>query len=106
MPYDMTYMWNLKYGTNEPVYKTETDSQTCGCQGSGGTGSLGLTNYYIQNGQAIRSYCVAQGTISSLLGQTMMGDNIRKGMCVCTYTHTYINMTGSLYCTTGIGKAL
>ena len=26
--YDITYMWNLKYGTNEPVYKTETDSQT------------------------------------------------------------------------------
>ena len=24
----MTYMWNLKYGTNEPVDKTETDSQT------------------------------------------------------------------------------
>ena len=22
MPYDITYMWNLKYGTNEPVYKT------------------------------------------------------------------------------------
>ena len=22
------YMWNLKYGTNEPVYKTEIDSQT------------------------------------------------------------------------------
>ena len=21
-------MWNLKYGTNEPTYKTETDSQT------------------------------------------------------------------------------
>ena len=26
MPYDITYMWNLKYGTNEPIYKTETDS--------------------------------------------------------------------------------
>ena len=26
--YDNTYMWNLKYGTNEPVCKTETDSQT------------------------------------------------------------------------------
>ena len=26
--YDITYMWNLKYGTNEPTYKTETDSQT------------------------------------------------------------------------------
>ena len=27
LPYDITYMWNLKYGTNEPIYKTETDSQ-------------------------------------------------------------------------------
>ena len=25
IPYDITYMWNLKYGTNEPIYKTETD---------------------------------------------------------------------------------
>ena len=23
-----TYMWNLKYDTNELIYKTETDSQT------------------------------------------------------------------------------
>ena len=28
IPYDSTYMWNLKYDTNEPVYETETDSQT------------------------------------------------------------------------------
>ena len=27
MPYDITYMWNLKYDTNEPIYETETDSQ-------------------------------------------------------------------------------
>ena len=27
-PYDITYMWNLNYGTDEPVYRTETDSQT------------------------------------------------------------------------------
>ena len=26
IPYDITYMWNLKYGINEPIYKTETDS--------------------------------------------------------------------------------
>ena len=26
--YDITYMWNLKYNTNELIYKTETDSQT------------------------------------------------------------------------------
>ena len=24
----ITYMWNLKYSTNESIYKTETDSQT------------------------------------------------------------------------------
>ena len=24
----ITYMWNLKYSTNEPMYKTERDSQT------------------------------------------------------------------------------
>ena len=25
-PYDITYMWNLKYDTNELIYETETDS--------------------------------------------------------------------------------
>ena len=24
--YYITYMWNVKYGMNEPIYKTETDS--------------------------------------------------------------------------------
>ena len=58
---DITYTWNLKYGTNEPIYKTETDSQTWRTdlwlprgreEGVGWTGSLGLVdaNYYIQNG--------------------------------------------------------
>ena len=28
IPYDITYMWNLKYDTNEPIYETETDPQT------------------------------------------------------------------------------
>ena len=27
IPYDITYICNLKYGTNESIYKTETDSQ-------------------------------------------------------------------------------
>ena len=26
--YDITYMWNLKYDTNELIYKRDTDSQT------------------------------------------------------------------------------
>ena len=27
IPYDITYMWNLKYDTNEPICEAETDSQ-------------------------------------------------------------------------------
>ena len=26
IPYDIIYMWNLKYDTNELIYETETDS--------------------------------------------------------------------------------
>ena len=38
IPCDITYMWNLKYDTNQRICETETDStrhkeQTCGCQG-------------------------------------------------------------------------
>ena len=28
MPYDITSRWNLKCGTNEPIYEAETESQT------------------------------------------------------------------------------
>ena len=28
IPNDIAYMWALKYNTNEPIYETETDSQT------------------------------------------------------------------------------
>ena len=27
MPHNIPYKWNLKYDTNECIYKTETDSQ-------------------------------------------------------------------------------
>ena len=51
-------MWNLKYSTNYPIYKTEKDhghgEPTCGChQGRvGWMGSLGLVEAkcYIWNG--------------------------------------------------------
>ena len=60
IPYDTTYMWTLKYDTDEPIYESETDSQTQRTdlwlpRGSGvepgWTGSLGLAdaNYYMQN---------------------------------------------------------
>ena len=56
IPYDIAYMWNLKYDTNELIYETEEDSQTeradCGCQGGEGGGGgmdweLAGANYYM-----------------------------------------------------------
>ena len=55
---DKYHMWNLKYGTSEPNYETETDSQTWRTDlwlprgrglGEGWGGSLGLAeaNNYI-----------------------------------------------------------
>ena len=58
IPYDMTYMWKLKYDTNALIYKTETDSQTLKTdlwlprgrgEREGWTGNLALVDakYYI-----------------------------------------------------------
>ena len=41
IPYDSTYIWNLIYGTNEPLHRKENHGlgeQTCGCQGGEGAG--------------------------------------------------------------------
>ena len=42
---------------------------TNGHQAGGGAGSLGLTytDYYVQNKEVIRAYCVAQGTVPNIL---------------------------------------
>jgi len=58
IPYDITYMWNLNYDTNETTYEIDIDSditvQTWSCQAEGNgkegrIGSLRLVdaNYYI-----------------------------------------------------------
>ena len=59
--YDITYMWNLKYDTNELIYETENNSQTQRTDlwlprgravGEGWIGDLGFVdaNYYICDG--------------------------------------------------------
>ena len=35
IPYDITYMWNLKYNTNEGIYKTDIDNRLWLPRGSG-----------------------------------------------------------------------
>jgi len=72
IPYDITYIWNLIHGTNEPFHRKENHGlgeKTYGCQGEGeGVGwirSLGLidADYCLWNGLAMRSCCVALGTV-------------------------------------------
>lgn len=49
-----------------------------------GSWGFGDTNGYIWNGQAVGSYCTAQETVQSHLGQNMMEDSItKKNVCVC-----------------------
>ena len=60
MPYDITFVWSLKYDTNEPVYEIEIESGTQRIDwwlqmgkevGERRTGSLGWAyiNQYIQS---------------------------------------------------------
>ena len=71
-------MWNLKKDTNEPIYKTETDSQTSKTKlqllkatgvGEEWTGDLGLgdANYCIWNGWATGTCCVGQGMLLDVM---------------------------------------
>ena len=41
----------------------------------------------------MKSYCIALGSISSLLGLTMMEDNIRKGMYTYVWVYIYVLVT-------------
>lgn len=43
IPYDITYIWNIKYGTNEPIYREE-QTHRHGCQG--GSKSRGRLRAY------------------------------------------------------------
>lgn len=43
MPCNITYMWNLKYNRNEHIYEKTDTEQTCGCQGEGMNGELGIS---------------------------------------------------------------
>ena len=98
-------MWNLKHGTNDPTYKTETDhghgEETCGCQRAWmGSFRLVDANYYIWNGSAMEPSCTAEATRSNLLGQNTMEDSMKKKKNV------HACMTGSRWCTTEIEGTL
>ena len=77
IPYVIIYVWTLIYGTNEPIYRKETlmnmENRLGLAKGEGegvrwtGIWELVDANYCIWSGKAMRSCCVAQGTIYSHL---------------------------------------
>ena len=75
-PYDITYMWNLKYGTNEPIYKIETDSWTwrtdlwlpSGRGGSGKDGEFGVNRCKLLHWEWISNEVLLYSTRNYLVG--------------------------------------
>ena len=74
IPFDITYIWNLIYGTNEHFHRKETHGlgeQTCGCQGGRSvmdreSGVKKCKLLYLE-WISSQSCCIVQGTISSHL---------------------------------------
>ena len=85
----LSLMWNLKYGTNDPIYKTETHhghgKQTCGCQQGEGKEWDGwqVWGWWIQT--------------------VMFGMN---GQWAFTVQHRELWVIGSLYCAIEIEETL
>ena len=49
IPYDITYIWNLKYDRNQHIYKAKKThrrrQKTCCCQGGGGVEEGKIGNF-------------------------------------------------------------
>ena len=90
VPHNVIYMWNLKYDTNELIYKTETDPQTQ------------VTNLWLPKGkvwrdklaagdQQIQLLCIKQinrvllystGNYIQAFVITIMEKNMKKNICI------------------------
>ena len=81
-------MENLKYGTNEPIYKAKTDhrhkGQTCSCQeeGVGWTGSLGLVDANLTFGMDGQWDPTAQHRELCVLGSLCYTTEIEKTLYI------------------------
>ena len=104
IPYDITYMQNLKYDTNELTYKTETDSQRTDLwlpRGSGvGRGmNQEFNGYKLLHIEWINSKFLLYST-GKYSQHPVINHSGREyeRMCIC--------ITASLYCTVEINTAL
>ena len=90
-PYDITYIWNLIGGTNEPFHRKENHGlgeQTCGCQGGGGWSGmyevLGDNRCKLLPLEWINNEILLCSTGNYVQSLMMEHDNVRK-QNVCRY---------------------
>ena len=85
IPYDITHIWNLIYGTKEPFHRKENHGhgeQTCGCQeaggGSGMDGVLGVNRCRLLPLEWISNEILLYSTGNYIQSLMMEPDNVRK----------------------------
>ena len=90
--YDSIYTWNLKYSTNEPIYKLETDTDienrlmvAKGQEGASGLDwEFGVGRCKLLHLELISNEVLLYSTENYIqsLGIDYDGDNIRKGIYI------------------------
>ena len=97
-----------KKGTNELAFKTETDSQLLkssfwlpeGKRGDMVDWEMGIglacAHYRVESGELIRTYCITQGALLSILRWPIREKNLRKNAWICI--HLWWRGAGSLCC--------
>ena len=102
LPCDITYMWNLKYSTNEPIYKTETDSQTQRTdlwlwRGSGEKerDTQGIRGYYMQTTalhlEQINNQILLYGT-GNYIQSPGINHNGKEYKKECIYVYSWVTL--------------
>ena len=98
-------MWNLKYGTNDPIYKTEADhrhgEQTCGSQRQRGRewDGQGIWGWYMQTVTfgIHKQWRYSTGNYIQSLGIDHDGRESKKKKkkkkkTECTYTYDWVTL--------------
>ena len=98
IPYDNTYTWNLKYDTNEPIYETETDSQTqrtdlwlpTGRVGEGMEWEFGISRCKLLYKELINNKVLLYSTGNYIQYPVINHNGREYEKNIYTHTHTHI----------------
>ena len=94
----ISYLWNVKHGTNEPICEMETDSQTertdYGCQGGGEVGGFEVSRSNLVHIEWIYTkvpLCSTGNYIQYFEINHNGKEYFKKRMCINIYIHIYLN---------------